>query len=83
MPAYLFSCLDCQKEFTDFHGFDEKTLNCSLCGSENIKKIYGYINNSVKSSDIKPVKKNSGKKVRDFIQESTQSLKDYKKEQKK
>jgi putative FmdB family regulatory protein len=41
MPIYTYFCLDCSKRFDQFMSYDEygsKTVTCSQCGSENVRR---------------------------------------------
>lgn len=31
MPFYLYECLDCKKEFEEFHSITEQLQECPLC----------------------------------------------------
>src|SRR5581483_11506907 len=41
MPTYDFICLDCQQRFDVFlsyNEYDSKTVTCTNCGSENVRR---------------------------------------------
>jgi putative FmdB family regulatory protein len=41
MPIYNYFCLDCNRRFDQFMSYDEygsKTVTCSHCGSENVRR---------------------------------------------
>jgi putative FmdB family regulatory protein len=55
MPAYEYSCKDCNKDFTVFLSIEEGAakpkMKCPHCGSDNVqKKITGFFVKTTKKS---------------------------------
>ena len=81
MPAYDYKCQSCQKEWVEIHGFDEKPEMCPYCETNNFKKVYKYTERINKLESA--MQNKSGKKTREYIEQSRQELKEYKAEQKR
>ena len=76
MPAYEYKCQSCGKEWTEYHGFDEKPDKCPYCEAEQFKKLFNYtktIDNLIQTMQVK-----NGQKTREYIERARQDLKDYK-----
>lgn len=77
MPAYQYKCDSCYKEWTEYHGLEEKATKCPFCEQENIKKIYNYVS-SINKPQEQTSKNKTGIKTRDFIEQARQDLKEHK-----
>ena len=78
MPAYEYKCQSCQKEWTEYHGFDEKPEKCPYCETENFKKLFNYTKNI--DNLIQVMQSKNGQKTREYIEQARQDLKEYKTE---
>lgn len=77
MPAYDYKCNSCQKEWTEYHGFDEKPEKCPYCETENFKKLFNYTTTQLK---IQEMQAKNGQKTREYIEQARQDLKQFKTE---
>lgn len=80
MPAYDYKCNSCQKEWTEYHGFDEKPEKCPYCETENFKKLFNYTNTQLK---IQEMQAKNGQKTREYIEQARRDLKEFKTESKR
>ena len=81
MPAYEYKCQSCGKEWTEYHGFDEKPEKCPFCNQESFKKLFNYtkaIDNTIQIMQVK-----NGQKTREYIEQARQDLKQFKTESRK
>lgn len=78
MPAYQYKCEYCLKEWSEYHGLEEKATKCPFCEQENIKKVYNYISSINKSENKTELQKKPGVKTREFIEQARQNLKEHK-----
>ena len=76
MPAYQYKCDSCFKEWTEYHGLEEKATKCPFCEQENIKKVYSYVSSINKLGE--QIQKKPGMKTREFIEEARRNLKEHK-----
>lgn len=76
MPAYQYKCDSCFKEWTEYHGLEEKATKCPFCEQENIKKVYNYVSSITKLGE--QIQKKPGTKTREFIEQARQNLKEHK-----
>lgn len=76
MPAYQYKCDSCLKEWTEYHGLEEKATKCPFCEQENIKKVYNYVSSIAKLGE--QIQKKPGIKTREFIEQARQNLKEHK-----
>lgn len=81
MPAYQYKCQSCQKEWTEYHGFDEKPEKCPFCETDNIKKVFNYTTTG--DLKIKEIQIKNGQKTREYIEQARLDLKEYKVDQRK
>ena len=78
MPAYQYKCEYCSKEWTEYHGFEDKVFKCPFCEQESVKKLYNYVSTINKIEENVQPKKSTGVKTREFIEQARQDLKDHK-----
>lgn len=79
MPRYAYRCVECMNQFSAFHGFNERPPHCS-CGStlcERIPSVGFSVSGVEKQSTKKDI---PGEKVKDFIEESREELKQQRKD---
>ena len=81
MPRYSYKCSECDSKFTAFHGMSENINTCEVCGSEGtLKRVYDTINLKKVSSKESS---SAGTRVKEFIEESRQALKEHQEEVRK
>lgn len=80
MPSYEYECKSCGKQWTEYHGYDEKPTVCPFCEYKEFKKVYNYTTTINKLTEAMENKNNTkiGQKTRQFIEESRQELKEQK-----
>lgn len=77
MPRYAYRCVDCSHQFNAFHGFNDGA-DCPTCGSslcERIPSVGFSVSGFAKEQKVK-----TGEKVKEFIEETKEDLKQQKKE---
>ena len=78
MPRYIYFCENCEKDFSLFHGINEVQETCTVCESEQIKKM---VTKPLRLK--KQVKKSTGKLTKKYIEDNREILKNLKKENEK
>ena len=82
MPRYSYRCSECESTFTVFHGMSEKIESCDICGEEGcLERVYDTIN--IKKSPSTTKSQGAAERVKDFIEESREALKEHQQEVRK
>jgi putative FmdB family regulatory protein len=78
MPKYFYSCQECEHSFGAYHSPKEKLKICPQCGTINglVRKVNKVFINKQITNQTKEV----GDLTKEFIEESRDTLKDYRKE---
>ena len=82
MPRYSYKCLHCEATFQTFHGMNEVTEQCDVCGCDDpkkLKRVYDKINVKVKQNK----QTTAGERVKEFIETSREVLEQQKEEARK
>ena len=75
MPKYVYHCEVCDELFEVYHGMKEKHNTCDLCGENDFIYRVPQMTKIVR-------KDQTGKKVKDSIEENRKILEELKKEAK-
>jgi putative FmdB family regulatory protein len=80
MPAYEYQCNHCSKEWTEYHGFEEKPEKCPFCEQNQFKKVYRYTTmiNKLTEAMEHGKKTKVGSRTKAFIEESRKELEEQK-----
>jgi putative FmdB family regulatory protein len=70
MPVYTYRCKCCEQQFDTFHDMSTRLTDCEKCGKVNcLKKL---LSASITVSE----KDNSGRLVKNYIEETKEALKE-------
>ena len=51
MPSYQYECKSCQKEWSEYHNYEETPIMCPFCEQKDFKRVYNYTTTINKISD--------------------------------
>jgi putative FmdB family regulatory protein len=73
MPTYCYECAECEESFEAFHSVKYKLEECAICGAENSLSRIPSMPYYIKKND-------TGKVVKDHIEEAKRELQKDKQE---
>lgn len=76
MPAYVYECRDCQKQFETVHSMTEELHNCEHCnGVDTLKRVPQLLTSYSKQKSERDL---AGERVKRAIEDNRQILLDQK-----
>tara|TARA_R100000152_G_C6750755_1_gene174415 strand:- start:317 stop:559 length:243 start_codon:yes stop_codon:yes gene_type:complete len=76
MPSYVYECIDCKEVIEVFHSMSVEKTDCETCGAENTLRKIPEVPIYVKTN-------NSGKIVKQHIEDTKRQIREDKEEMKK
>ncbi len=76
MPKYLYKCTNCPEVREEFHSIKITLTDCGACVANNISGSLQRVPSQILAITSK---NNDGKLVRDYIKDTKEDVKEYKK----